>query len=103
MYVGLAFDLRLRRRQSETQRAVAEAELDLCSATVTDTLERDFTVAVATEHDVEGSHAGSDGGAANHEGDGELVLDNGIICGEATGTVLPDETGVVALEPGEVR
>jgi len=92
-------------RQAETQRAVAEAELDLCSSTANDKLERDFTEAVATEHTAEGSEAVSDKGAAGHASDDELVVDGGII-GEAEGSALPDETGDdrgTALEPGEVR
>ncbi len=94
-----------RRRQTETQRAVAEAEFDLCTTTANDTLERDLTAAVATEHGVEGSQAVSDEGAAGHASDDEQVVDSGIF-GEATGAILTDETGDgrgTALEPGEVR
>lgn len=106
---GVPYDFKYRRRQTEIQSAVAEAELDLCTATAHTLDSRDLAEAsaedvtkakrVVVEEEEELGGQTSDSSVDAAEG-----------FGAATGTVLPDESRGdqrgerrgTALEPGEV-
>lgn len=100
----LRLDSKHRRRQIEIQRAVAEAELDLCTATANavDTGLTEASARGATKAECVVVEAG--------ERIGSHFSDIGVVevgdFGEATETVSPDEgredRRVTSLEPGEV-